>query len=185
MHGQPRRVSALTPQSRPAKRRGSARPALSGTPLVAALPVGPGDARVDFELTVTTFNGPKLGGKPTILLHAYSAQEDFTTVLVGVLSRARGQFATKLVVSAPVPRRRGRDRLVQRRDQEGRLHPGPLPEERQDDALQGCVQHRRREADRQRCVEVQLHTGQPVGGAAPISLRRRPALALPNFSLRT
>ena len=41
---------------------------------VAALPVGPGDARVNFDLTVTTFNGPQIGGKPTILLHTYSVR---------------------------------------------------------------------------------------------------------------
>lgn len=74
----------------------------------AALPLGPGGARVNLEAVVTAFNGKPASGKstraaglPTILLHAYIGAVDTTTVLTGVLRNARGDFGHRLDVDVP------------------------------------------------------------------------------------
>lgn len=76
----------------------------------AALPLGPGGARVDVEGIVTAFNGPtstaanrssRAAGDPTILLHVYIESLDTASLLEGVLKEARGKFGNKLLVEVP------------------------------------------------------------------------------------
>jgi hypothetical protein len=68
---------------------------------VAAVPLGPGQSRVNLDARVVAFNGPKQGGKPSILLHSYIPQLNVTTLLVGVLKNASGKYGNKLDVTIP------------------------------------------------------------------------------------
>ena len=68
---------------------------------IAALPIGPGGLRVNADAQVTAFNGPKKGGKPTILLHAYLPTLNTSQLLIGTLKPASGKFGNKLEVPVP------------------------------------------------------------------------------------
>jgi hypothetical protein len=71
--------------------------------------VGSGNATVvvpgagDFQAVVTAFNGPKQGGKPTIILHGRVDALGVTQILIGTINPkgASGDYATTLTVPVP------------------------------------------------------------------------------------
>lgn len=50
---------------------------------------------------ITAFNGPKQGGRPTIILHTRVDAVATTTALTGVLSQQRGDLGNRLLVTVP------------------------------------------------------------------------------------
>ena len=57
----------------------------------------------EFTATITAFNGPKQGGKPTIILHGRVDDLGVTQILTGVINSkgASGDYATTLTVPVP------------------------------------------------------------------------------------
>ena len=74
----------------------------SGTANVL-IPAGPSGPPSQFTAVVTAFNGPKQGGKPTIILHGRVDALGVTQILTGVINTkgASGDYATTLTVPVP------------------------------------------------------------------------------------
>lgn len=94
----PARIESLEPRG---ARRACAR-ALVGTGTVSAVLVAPGSAGVTLRSPLSIFNGPRLGGRPTVVGHAFTAVPSRQGYAVTVpIERRRGLFGYRARIEVP------------------------------------------------------------------------------------
>lgn len=76
--------------------------AIVGSGKATAYVTGNPSAATTVSGTITAFNGPPQGNKPTIVLHTRVDAVATTTALTGVLSKAGGDLGNKLAVTVPL-----------------------------------------------------------------------------------
>ncbi|HUB99451.1 MAG TPA: hypothetical protein VMS11_06475 [Solirubrobacterales bacterium] len=101
--GLPVCTMAKLAETKPAEARKRCAGALVGTGLGKAKVTLPGQATVDVSSPLSFFNGPKVGGKPTLIAHAYETIPAPKTLLVPIVIEkvAKGRYGFEAKVTLP------------------------------------------------------------------------------------
>ena len=86
----------------PAGARKACKRAIVGRGSVSALIAFPDQAPIPASSPLTLFNGPKLGGKPSVIIHAYAVvPAPATFVIPSPITRAHGRYRYEVTANIP------------------------------------------------------------------------------------